>query len=135
MWWCGFFCGVAATLIAVTLVTWVVDESAEMENFDNTQGSKKMSKRTCEKCRWWNRHSGEATGDCQSQPPIHLGQWPSTDEVDFCSQWADKTITPKQHERRDLIRQFAVALVASGWNKPEVAWSMAAELADYEGQV
>jgi len=41
MWWCGFLCGVAATLIAVTLVAWVVDEHAEMENFDGTQGSKK----------------------------------------------------------------------------------------------
>ena len=95
-------------------------------------------KQTCEKCRWWNRHSGEATGDCQSQPPIHLGQWPSTDEVDFCSQWADKNITSEQAERRELIKQFALAIVASDTtgNMPIArVWQYAAEFADYEGQV
>ncbi len=38
IWWCGFFCGVMAALVVVTIVSWTVDESVEMQNFDDTQG-------------------------------------------------------------------------------------------------
>ena len=95
-----------------------------------------MTQRTCGNCRWWNRHSGLATGDCQRHPPEHTGEWARTDEVDFCGEWADKNITPEQHERRELIKQFAVALVASGSEAMvHQVWQRAAEFADYEGQV
>ena len=97
-----------------------------------------MSERTCGNCRWWNRHSGLSTGDCQKRPPNSItSKWPSTDEVDFCGEWADKNITPEQAERRELIKQFALAIVTSdtNGNMPiRRVWQVAAELADYEGQ-
>ncbi len=38
MIWCGgFACGAIATLIVVTIVSWIVDESHEMQHFDDTQ--------------------------------------------------------------------------------------------------
>ena len=36
-WWGGVLCGSIATLITVTIVSWIVDESHEMRNFDDTQ--------------------------------------------------------------------------------------------------
>jgi hypothetical protein len=95
-----------------------------------------MSERVCGNCRWWNRHSGLATGDCQKLPPNSVtGQWPATDEADFCGQWADKTITPEQEERRELVRRFAVALVGTEWASdytwPKM-WEMANSIADAE---
>lgn len=98
-----------------------------------------MSERTCVNCRWWNRHSGLATGDCQKLPPNSVtGQWPATYEEDFCGQWADKTITPEQEERRELVRQFAMAIVQGVISHPTlkatqpIIWKMAEELADAE---
>ena len=37
IWWSGFVCGAIATLVVVTIVSWIVDESHEMRNFDDTQ--------------------------------------------------------------------------------------------------
>ena len=97
-----------------------------------------MTQRTCGNCRWWNRHSGLATGDCQKRPPNSItSKWPATDEVDFCGEWQDDNITPEQHKRRELIQRFAVAIVASdpeGDTMVHRVWQRAAELADYEGQ-
>jgi hypothetical protein len=56
----------------------------------------------------------------------------------MCGDWQDKTITPEQHERRELVQQFAVAIVAGdpeGDTMVHRVWQRAAELADYEGQV
>ena len=39
-WWCGCACGVVSTLIVVTLVAWIVDESVEMQSFDDAQEKK-----------------------------------------------------------------------------------------------
>ena len=95
-----------------------------------------MTRRTCATCRWWNRHSGLAAGDCQKRPPNSItSKWPSTDEADWCGEWADKTITPEQHERRELVQRFAVAIVASGsQDMIHKIWQQAALFADYEGQ-
>jgi hypothetical protein len=32
--------------------------------------------------------------------------------TDFCGEWADKAITAEQEERREMVRQFAVALTS-----------------------
>jgi len=37
----------------------------------------------------------------------------------MCGEWADKTITPEQAERRELVRQFAVAIVQGMYANPE----------------
>ena len=96
-----------------------------------------MTRRTCDTCHWWNRHSGLAVGDCQKRPPNSItSKWPSTDGADFCGEWSDKNITPEQAERRELVQQFAVALVASGsQDMIHKIWRQAALFADYEGQV
>jgi len=39
IWWCGFSCGVTAALVVASIVFWVVDESVEIQNFDDTQRS------------------------------------------------------------------------------------------------
>ena len=49
-----------------------------------------------------------------------------------CGEWADKTITPEQEERRELVRRFAMAIVASGVSMGQAAWDMAEQLADAE---
>jgi hypothetical protein len=95
-----------------------------------------MTQRTCGNCRWWNRHSGLATGDCQKLPPNSVtGQWPATDEADFCGQWADKTITPEQEERRELVRRFAVALAGTDNYGVDKVWEWAEKLADAEPNI
>ena len=37
----------------------------------------------------------------------------------MCGEWADKTITPEQAERSELVRQFAVAIVQGMYANPE----------------
>ena len=98
-----------------------------------------MNKRTCGNCRWWNRHSGLATGDCQRRPPNSItSKWPSTDEVDFCGEWADGSITPEQEAKRELVRRFAVALTSGAVFDGSVAqtadavWIVAQAMADAE---
>jgi hypothetical protein len=98
-----------------------------------------MTQRTCGNCRWWNRHSGLATGDCQKLPPNSVtGQWPATDEADFCGQWADKNITPEQAERRELVRRFALAIVSTEYPRNQAVaaiWKFASDLADAEPKI
>jgi len=114
-----------------------------MENMEASTGvvQKAMSQRTCGSCRWWNKHSGLATGDCQKRSPNSItSKWPSTDEVDFCGEWADDSITHEQEERRELVRRFAVA-IADGLARDakmtaqetvEHIWRVAETLADAE---
>ena len=87
-----------------------------------------MTERTCGNCRWWRRLSDSQSGQC-SQSALAL---PEVYDTDFCGQWADKTITPEQEERRELVRRFAVAIVASGVSMGQAAWNMAEQLADAE---
>ena len=95
-----------------------------------------MERQRCKDCRWFLRYTGQEIGQCRRYPPTENTDagWLEVSDFDWCGEYADNNDIAEETKRRDLIRQFALALVASGWNKPEVAWSMAAELADYEGQ-
>ena len=97
-----------------------------------------MSERRCEGCWWWRydmQYHGKPHGVCRRNPPVG-GEFPEASGDSTCGEWSDKTITPEQAERRKLIQQFAVALVASGSEAMvHQVWQRAAEFADYEGQV
>ena len=97
-----------------------------------------MSKRTCEGCRWWRydlQYYGKPHGVCRRNPPVG-GEFPDISGDSMCGEWADKNITPEEAERREFVRQFAVALVASGsQDMIHKIWRQAALFADYEGQV
>lgn len=98
-----------------------------------------MSERTCEGCQWFRfdvEYQGKRHGFCRKTPPVG-GDFSATFGDDICGEWQDKNITPEQHERRELVRQFALAIVASdpeGDAMVHRVWQRAAEFADYEGQ-
>jgi len=82
-------------------------------------------------------YHGRPHGVCRRNPPVG-GEFPEVRGDSMCGDWQDKTITPEQHERRELVQQFAVAIVAGdpeGDTMVHRVWQRAAELADYEGQV
>ena len=92
-----------------------------------------MSERTCGNCRWWqydrdwaNKQVGQCRQSASALPEVY--------NTDFCGQWADKTITAEQEQRREMVRQFAVALLTGCGNAlaPHDAWGLAAEMADAE---
>ena len=91
-----------------------------------------MSERTCGNCRWWQYHrdwSGKQVGQCRQ----NAAGLPEVYNTDFCGQWADKTITPEQEEKRELVRRFAVAIVSDGEiRSADDVWKVAAMLADAE---
>ena len=99
-----------------------------------------MSKRRCENCLWFYRVGTGMVGECRRYPPQHpqiCRRWLTVEQSESCGEWQDDRITPEQAERRELVRQFAVAIVASdpeGDTMVHRAWQRAAELADYEGQ-
>ena len=99
-----------------------------------------MTKRTCENCRWWSA-GPTGYGYCHKRPPIVSDggeSFPSTHKSCWCSEWADKTITPEQEEMRELTRRFAVAIMSTQWaaNCPEgQVWAVAASLAAAEPQI
>ena len=102
-----------------------------------------MTKRQCGNCRWFARYSAANIGECRKAPPefekVHdRGRWPVIDDSRFCGEWADKNITPEQAERRELVRRFAVAIVA-GDNRafscePTFVWQLAEQYVDAEEQ-
>ena len=96
-----------------------------------------MSRRRCEGCRWFLRYTSQDIGQCRRYPPTQNTEtgWLEVSHFDWCGEWQDASITPEQVERRELIRQFAVALVASGsQDMIHKIWQQAALFADYEGQ-
>ena len=96
-----------------------------------------MSERRCEGCRWFLRYTSQDIGQCRRYPPTQNTEagWLQVSHFDWCGEWQGRIISPEQAERRDLVRQFAVALVASGsQDMVHQIWERAAELADYEGQ-
>ena len=97
-----------------------------------------MSERRCENCLWFYRVGTGMVGECRRYPPQHLNTqrgWLMVEQSEFCGEWQDKNVTPEQHERRELVQRFAVAIVASGsQDMIHRIWQQAAELADYEGQ-
>jgi hypothetical protein len=60
--------------------------------------------------------------------------FPSTHVTDWCGEWSDASITPEQAERRELTRQFAVALIVAGFEFSST-WEAAAKLAAAEPQI
>ena len=96
-----------------------------------------MTERRCENCRWWSA-GPTGFGYCHIRPPIVSDSdesFPSTHKSCWCSEWADKTITPEQEERQELTRRFAVALAAASWTDPHRVWELAEELAAAEPQI
>ena len=97
-----------------------------------------MTQRTCEDCRWWERqYQSDRYGYCHRNPPEQGPlAWvrPEVEAAATCGEWADGSITPEQEERRELVRQFAVA-IAHGDNatcNPEFVWAWAQKYADAE---
>ena len=82
-----------------------------------------MSKRRCEGCRWFLRYTSQDIGQCRRYPPTQNTKtgWLEVSHFDWCGEWQDKNITPEQHERRELVRQFAVAIVA-GLKEPKLCY-------------
>ena len=96
-----------------------------------------MGKQRCEGCRWFLRYTSQDIGQCRRYPPTQNTEagWLEVSHFDWCGEWTNKTITPEQAERRELVKQFAAALVASGsQDMVHQIWQRAAELADHEGQ-
>ena len=94
-----------------------------------------MIRRQCQNCRHYVRAVGELTGECRIRS-VPQDDFPKRSAAEDCGEWQDGRFTPEQHERRDLVRQFAVAIVASGsQDMIHKIWQMAALFADYEGQV
>ena len=93
-----------------------------------------MSERTCGNCRWWQYHrnwSDKQVGQCRQ----NAAGLPEVYNTDFCGQWADKTITPEQEAKRELVRRFAVALFAqphAADTEYEAIWESAERMAGFE---
>ena len=97
-----------------------------------------MKRQRCEGCRWFLQYPSQDIGQCRRYPPTQNTEagWLEVRAFDWCGEWQDGRFTPEQHERRELIKQFAAALVASGSEAMvHQVWQRAAEFADYEGQV
>ena len=93
-----------------------------------------MTRRQCQNCRHYVGVRGELTGECRIRS-VPQDSFPKRAVAEDCGEWQDGRFTPEQHERRELIRQFAVALVASGsQDMIHKIWQQAALFADYEGQ-
>ena len=93
-----------------------------------------MSERTCEGCRHFVGVRGELTGECRIRS-VPQDSFPKRAAAEDCGEWQDGRFTPEQHERRELIKRFAVAIVARGsQDMIHKIWQQAALFADYEGQ-
>jgi hypothetical protein len=70
----------------------------------------------------------------------YFADWPTTFPEESCGEWADKTITPEQEERRELTRRFAVAIMSAEyaaepclqWDR---IWTAAKNMAAAEPQI
>ena len=98
-----------------------------------------MERQRCRDCRWFLKYTGQEIGQCRRYPPTENTDagWLEVSDFDWCGEYADNNDIAKESKRRDLIRQFALAIVASDTNGNTPihrVWHLAAELADYEGQ-
>ena len=65
---------------------------------------------------------------------------PSMAEDNYCGEWRDKSITPEQERRAELVTQFALAMVKCDDNAvsirfgPAVVWRLAADYVDARPQ-
>lgn len=81
-----------------------------------------MSRNRCEGCRWFRRYTSQELGECRRYPHTHATSargWLLVNEGDFCGEWTDASITPQEAERRELVRQFALAIVQGMYANPE----------------
>ena len=104
-------------------------------------------RRTCEQCRWWHREEPtDQNGQCRRYPPIaataHGLVRPTMAEENFCGEWRDKSITPEQEQRAELMERFAVVIVEGIHANPypkktEVGdiWSIAELLVDAKPKI
>ena len=107
-----------------------------------------MSDRTCERCRFWHREELiNQNGQCRRYPPSvimpHGLVRPTMAQDNSCGEWRDRSITPEQEQRDELVRRFAVALVGTEWCynpdardfTPAMVWHWAEKLADAEPKI
>ena len=80
-----------------------------------------MKRQRCESCRWFLQYPSQSIGQCRRYPPTQNTEagWLEVDAFDWCGEWQDKNITPEQHERRELVRQFALAIVEGVYANPD----------------
>ena len=95
-----------------------------------------MSERTCEQCRFWHRaEPTNQNGQCRRYPPFvimsHGLVRPTMSEDNSCGEWRDKSITPEQEQRAQLVTQFALAIVqCESDTGAELVWRWATEYVD-----
>jgi hypothetical protein len=57
-------------------------------------------------------------------------------EDNYCGEWRDKSITPEQEHRAELVTRFALAIVESGADiMMHDVWQMAAEYVDAKPKI
>lgn len=81
-----------------------------------------MTERRCENCRWFYRVGTGMVGECRRYPPQHpqiCRRWLTVEQSESCGEWQDASITPEQAERRELVRQFALAIVEGVYANPD----------------
>lgn len=93
-----------------------------------------MNRRICGTCRHFTTVNGESTGECRIRS-VPQDAFPRRNTREDCGEWQDGRFTPEQHERRDLIRQFALAIVQQQPHAcyPGDVWATAKRFADAEG--
>ena len=100
-----------------------------------------MNKRTCEGCRFWHQaESTDQNGKCRRYPPsviiAHCLVRPTMAADNFCGEWRDKSITPEQEQRAELVTQFALAMVqCESDTGAELVWRWAAEYVDAKPEI
>jgi len=103
-----------------------------------------MNKRVCEGCRFYESPNNDGYGFCRRNPPVGDGsELPEVGLKDWCGEWRDKTVSPEQEERRELVRRFALVLAGTEWYykfqdgkfNAEHVWWTASELADAEPEI
>ena len=83
-----------------------------------------MTEQRCDGCQWFYRVGTGMVGECRRYPPQHptiCRRWLTVEQSESCGEWQDASITPEQHERRELVKQFAVAIVA-GLKEPKLCY-------------
>jgi ketosteroid isomerase-like protein len=62
-------------------------------------------------------------------------------ENNYCGEWRDRSITPEQEQRAELVERFALAIVGSdcdetgGRWKPDTVWRMAEDYVDAKPKI
>ena len=77
-----------------------------------------MIRRQCQNCRHFVRALGELTGECRIRS-VPQDDFPKRAAGEDCGEWQDGRSTAGQHERRELVRQFALAIVEGVYANPD----------------